>query len=846
VLAVGILALILGVQNLLLFFGIKLSFTIPIIVGLVAAAWYGGLGPGIFLAALMALISALSNPPAQGITEGQWLFSQISNLALMVFIVYVIGYLRSVISREQEASERYRQLFQNNPFPMWIHDFETLQFLDVNHAAEKTYGYSREEFLKMTIKDIRRQEDLPILLQDLATDNGQLLDPVLRKHQRKDGKLIDVEVTADGLTINGRPARRVLANDVTKRNFAEEALRESEAQFRTLAETASDGIVTINDNGVITFINAGAMEIFGYREDEMLGQNITMLMPEGFRSQHKEGFGRFLTTGQRNISWKAVELPGLHRDGHEIQLELSFAEYNKGSVRCFTSVIRDITRRKEYEEALKRSEEQLRRIIEHSSYGKLLVDEHGMIRLINAEVEKQFGYNREELLGQGLEILIPHRFRQNHSHFLHSFKKNPVARAMGMGRELFGRRKDGSEFPVEIGLNPLTSDQEIMILATITDITERKRVETDLRQSEERYRDLFENNPFPMWVYDAETLDFLAVNDAACQQYGYSSEEFLSMKITQIRPEAEVSSLLKNIAETRGELQKSGDWRHRRKDGSGLFVEITSHEISFLGHSARLVLANDVTARHQADEEIRQLNETLERRVAERTVELESVNKELESFAYSVSHDLRAPLRAMDGFSLALIEDYSDKLDDTGKNFLNRVRTATQQMSRLIDDLLSLSRVTRSEIKYGPVDLSAIANEIIARYNDLQPREGFVTDIQDDLGVYGDERLLRIALENLLGNAWKFTSKTENARISFKQVTENNGNSVYCISDNGAGFDMKYADKLFGAFQRLHSTKEFEGTGIGLATVQRIINRHGGRIWAESEVGKGAAFYFSI
>ena len=376
-------------------------------------------------------------------------------------------------------------------------------------------------------------------------------------------------------------------------------------------------------------------------------------------------------------------------------------------------------------------------------------------------------------------------------------------------------------------------------------ITERRSVTRREYEASERYRRLFQDNPFPMWIYDVETLGFISVNEAACHQYGYSSDEFLTMKITEIRPEEEVASLLENIDKATGLLQKSGDWRHRRRDGSDLFVEITSHEIDFLDRRARLVLANDVTARHQAEENVRHLNETLERRVAERTVELELVNKELESFAYSVSHDLRAPLRAMDGFSLALIEDYSEKLDDTGKNFLSRVRTASQQMSRLIDDLLSLSRVTRSELRHTQVDLSSIANEIIARYSELHPRESFISDVQNNVKVFGDERLLRIALENLLGNAWKFTSKTENPRISFK-VAKNNGHSTYCISDNGAGFDMKYADKLFGAFQRLHSTKEFEGTGIGLATVQRIINRHGGRIWAESEVGKGAAFYFTI
>jgi PAS domain S-box-containing protein len=716
-LAIGILALIVGVQIGLQLLSIKLSFTIPIIVGLVAASWLGGRGPGFVLAFLMAVISAYSSPPTAGTTQGQWLFTYISNFALMIFIVYVIAERKFGASREHEASERYRQLFQNNPLPMWIYDQETLQITDANRAAADTYGYSRDEFLTMTFKEICPEEPAQTEHSIFDTEVPHAHGPVLVKQRRKDGSLIDVEMTVDELLINHRPAKRVLARDVTER-------------------------------------------------------------------------------------------------------------------------IRN-------EEARRRSEEQFRRMIEHSSYGKLLIDDFGKIRLINAEIEKQYGYSRDELLGKDLEVLIPERFRRNHATFLSEYKENPTPRSMGSGRELFGLRKDQSEFPVEIGLNPLTDSQETMILATISDITQRKEAENELRRSEERYRELFENNPLPMWVYDANSLAFLAVNDAACRQYGYSSDDFLSMKITQIRPEEEVRNLLDNLETADGSLQKSGDWRHRRKDGSELYVEITSHDIDFLGRKARLVLANDVTDRKNAEEALHRLNESLERRVAERTVELESVNQELEACAYYVSHDLRAPLRAMDGFSLALVEDHGEDLDDTAKNFLSRIRTASQQMSRLIDDLLSLSRVTRSEIKHTNVNLTAIASEIVERHLELQPRDSFVCDIQDEITVSGDERLLRIALENLLGNAWKFTSKTKDARISF-QCTGNNGERVYCVKDNGAGFDMRYVDKLFGAFQRLHSANEFEGTGIGLATVQRIIARHGGKIWAESDLGKGAAFYFTI
>lgn len=235
----------------------------------------------------------------------------------------------------------------------------------------------------------------------------------------------------------------------------------------------------------------------------------------------------------------------------------------------------------------------------------------------------------------------------------------------------------------------------------------------------------------------------------------------------------------------------------------------------------------------------------LEERVAERTFELVAVNKELEAFAYSVSHDLRAPLRGIDGFSQALLEDYADRLDAEGQDYLRRVQAASQRMGGLIDDLLNLSRVTRGEMHRETVDLSGLAQMITSEIQQREPERQVEFVIADGLVARGDARLLQVVLENLLGNAWKFTAKHPRARIEFG-VTRHNEKREYFVRDDGVGFDIAYADKLFGAFQRLHSATEFEGTGIGLATVQRIIRRHGGRVWAEGAVEEGATFYFTL
>jgi signal transduction histidine kinase len=250
-------------------------------------------------------------------------------------------------------------------------------------------------------------------------------------------------------------------------------------------------------------------------------------------------------------------------------------------------------------------------------------------------------------------------------------------------------------------------------------------------------------------------------------------------------------------------------------------------------------------ARQQAEAEIRALNRELEGRVRERTTLLEAANRELEAFSYSVSHDLRAPLRGIDGWTQAFLEDYAQGLDDQGRTYLERVRTETQHMGQLIDDLLSLSRVGRAGMQREPVDLTALAWAIIGRLRETGPERRVEFAVQEGLTAVGDPQLLEVALSNLLDNAWKFTGKRSGGLIEFGRIFQE-GQPVFFVRDNGAGFDPEHTDKLFGAFQRLHKASEFPGTGIGLATVQRIVHRHGGRVWAEAAVDRGATFFFTL
>ena len=264
------------------------------------------------------------------------------------------------------------------------------------------------------------------------------------------------------------------------------------------------------------------------------------------------------------------------------------------------------------------------------------------------------------------------------------------------------------------------------------------------------------------------------------------------------------------------------------------------------GHEVHTLVINDISERERAQARLIAFNAELEKCVADRTAELVAANQELDSFCHSVSHDLRAPLRGIAGFAEVLVQHHGDHLDDKAKSYLGRVLAATRRMEELIDDLLQLSRISRGEMRRDTIDLSAIANEILADFRESAPERQVETMVEDNLNAEGDPRLLRIMLQNLLGNAWKFTAKTLNARIVFAAERDEDGTPGFFISDNGDGFDMRYANKLFSPFQRLHRETDFPGTGIGLATVKRIITRHGGHIWVRAEPGKGATFHFSF
>jgi len=509
----------------------------------------------------------------------------------------------------------------------------------------------------------------------------------------------------------GRPTEVVGSwVDITDRRQAETSLRASEARLRLLVGSVRDyAIYMLDPEGHVRSWNAGAQHIKGYTESEILGQH----------------FSRFYTpedvaAGRPDAALQAAAAHGqfaeeawrVRKDGSRFWADvlINAVRDDRGALVGFAKVTRDLTERKRAEQALRASEERFRILAVTANDAILSADSHGNITYFNPGAERIFGYAAEEVSGRPLTTLMPERFEEAHRAGLARYLATREARVIGRTVELAGRRKDGTEFPLELSLAAWNQGAEVAFTAIIRDITSRK-------EGEERLR-------------------------------SYATQ-------------------------------------------------------------------------------------------------LEAANKELEAFSYSVSHDLRAPLRSLDGFSQALLEDYHDRLDDTGRDFLQRVRAASQRMGTLIDDLLSLSRVTRGDLQVEKVDLSALATALAAELQRSDPQRDVRFAIAPDLVARGDPGLMRLVLQNLLGNAWKFTGKRSPAHVEVGSMAHDGGRAFF-VQDDGAGFDMAYAAKLFGAFQRLHASDEFPGSGIGLATVQRIIHRHGGQVWAEGTPGRGATFYFTL
>ena len=567
-----------------------------------------------------------------------------------------------------------------------------------NRGAERMFGWSRaeadgRELVELVVPEHHRAAELERMRDSL--DRGELTYESIRRH--KDGSIVHVDVSIRLIRDDADVAHHlaISTKDVSHLKYQREA-GALEARFRGLLDAAPDAMLLVNQDGRIVMLNREAQRIFGYSREQMIGQLVEALVPDRFRASHPGRRREYDEDPRTRPMGASLDLSARRRDGTEFPAEISLSRVQLAEGNFTTVAIRDVSLRR-------RVEAKFRGLLEAAPDAIVIVDTTGHIVLLNAQAERMFGYERAELLGASVDILVPSRDRERHAAHRTGYTGNPRARSMGSDLDLQAVRKDGTTFPVEISLSPLETEDGTLISSAIRDVTGRKATE----------------------------------------------------------------------------------------------------------HALKLAY------------------------------------KELESFSYSIAHDLRAPLRGMNGFAQVLLEDYGERLDAEGLDCLREIHANALRMGALIDALLSLSQLSRSELRREQVDLAAYAQVALDRLVAAEPARRVELQAPRQLPCWADPALARTLIENLVGNAWKFSARKDDARIEIG-TTICDGAPAFFVRDNGVGFDMAHASKLFAPFQRLHRDVDFPGTGIGLATAQRIVQRHGGRIWAEGRAGEGAAFFFTL
>ena len=740
-----------------------------------------------------------------------------------------------------ESEVKFRKAFFTNPDPVTITHLDNGTYVSVNDGFTKTFEYSEEEVIGKTPFDIsiwHNVDERKLFINALKAE-GEVRN-FETKFYTKSRRLIDCLITATTISLEG--VDHVLSNtrDITYRKNAELALLDSEERFRSLYENATMGIYRTTLDGKILMANPALVKMLGFSSFEDLAHR--NLQEEGYEPDYPRA--KFIETLEKEDKIIGLESAWYQRDGNTLYVRESASVIRdaEGTILYYDGNIEDITYRKQAEEALRESEERFSKSFKTSPISFMIATmEDGRIMEVNDAFTTVSGYTREESVNfttLNLKIWVNELDRV---HIMDSLRNGKAI----LHKETLLRAKNGNVLIVLLSAQVIKIGNRNCIISSIEDITKRKEVEDELRVQSEIMSHMAE----AVYLVRMEDGIIVYANTRFEELFGYGPGEMTGKPVAIINA-ATKKSPEETANEIMSDLRKNGFWTGEvlniKKNGTVFW----SHaNVAIFDHSnfgkVLVSVQQDITDRKNAELQIKRLNEELEERVIQRTELLEAANKELEAFSYSVSHDLRAPLRSVHGFTKILLEDYEANLDEEGKRICGIISSSATQMGELIDDLLSFSRIGRSSLNPSEIDMKKMAKVVFEGMTSPTERKRIKLNIGKLQKAFGDITLFGQVWTNLISNAIKYSSKIDVSEINIG--SESDGKMItYFVKDNGVGFDKNYKHKLFSVFQRLHSEAEFEGNGVGLAIVQRIILKHGGKVWAEGEVGKGATFYFSL
>jgi PAS domain S-box-containing protein len=742
----------------------------------------------------------------------------------------------------EETGARYRGLLEAAPDAMVVVD-QKGNVVILNLQTEKQFGYTRDELIGQPVTNI-----IPIgFAERLIADGTRTASEAMAQQigtgieligRRKDGTEFPIEIMLSPLENADGTLVTAAIRNISVRTAADRHLAQMEGRYRGLLEAAPDAMVVVDESGNIVLLNVQAEKQFGYSRDTLLGQPVKNIIPEGFAERliadgtrtAKEALAQQIGTG--------IELIGLRQDGTEFPIEIMLSPLENADGTLVTAAIRDISVRTAADQHLAQMERRYRGLLEAAPDAMVVVDPSGDIVLLNVQAEKQFGYRRDELIGQPVKNIIPEGFAERLIADGSRTAAEAYAQQIGTGIELNGRRKDGTEFPIEIMLSPLENAEGILVTAAIRDISVRRAADKHLAQMESRYRGLLEAAPDAMVVVNSD-WEIVLLNVQAEKQFGYSRNELLGQKVKNIIPAGFAERLIADALRTTEDAlaQQIGtgiELTGRRKDKTEFPIEIMLSPLENTDGILVTAAIRNITLRKKAEQELVQKIDALNRS-----------NEELGQFAYVASHDLQEPLRMVASYTQLLSKRYKGRLDSDADEFIAFAVDGASRMQRLIQDLLTFSRVGTKIEKLETISSEDALKEALRNLRGAIEDSG-ATVTHDPLpAILADEMQLVQLFQNLVGNGIKYqNSSTPHIHVSSKKSGEKSWE--FTVTDDGLGIAPQYFDRIFGMFQRLHKREDFAGTGIGLAVCKKIVERHGGTITVESQLGLGSTFRFTL